>query len=177
MKINNRQQLLTIAAMAAVGLLAVDRLAYTPLVKLWKSRSADIVELHGKIAGGTSLIQREQVLRRRWEQMRSNTLPVNSSQAEQQLLKAIDNWSQQSRVSLASIMPQWKHDADDYMTLDCRVEATGDLDTLSQFVYSLEKDPMALKVESLELNSHDNTGRQMTLGLQISGLVLTTGEQ
>jgi hypothetical protein len=32
---------------------------------------------------------------------------------------------------------------------------------------------MALKIESLDLNSKDNTGQQLTLGMQISGLVLT----
>ena len=173
MQINNRQQFLAVAALAAVALLAVDRLVYSPLMKLWKVRSANVAELRQQIADGTSLLQRDQVIRRRWEQMRTNTLPRNSSLAEQQLLKAFDTWSQRSRVSLTSIMPQWKHDADDYMTLDFRVETTGDLETLSQFIYNIEKDPMALKLESLELNAHDDTGQQMTLGLQLSGLVLT----
>jgi hypothetical protein len=59
------------------------------------------------------------------------------------------------------------------MTLDCRVEASGDLGTLSRFVYDIEKDPMALKLESVELSTRDDTGQQLTLGLQISGLVLT----
>ena len=173
MKINGRQQLLAVAAMAAVALLAADRLVYMPLTKWWKVRSASIGELRQQLADGTSLLQRDQVIRRRWGQMRANTFPHNSSLAEQQLLKAFDTWSQRSRVSLTSIMPQWKHDADDYMTLDCRVEATGDLETLSQFIYNIEKDPLALKLESLELNAHDDTGQQMTLGLQLSGLVLT----
>ena len=119
------------------------------------------------------LLQRDQVIHRRWEQMRANTLPRNPSLAEQQLLKAFDTWSQRSRVTLTSIMPQWKHDADDYMTLECRVEATGDLETLSQFLYSIEKGPMALKVEGLELNAREDTGQQIILGLQLSGLVLT----
>jgi len=178
MKIDSRhQQLLAVAAMAVVALLAADRLVYTPLTKLWKIRSANIVELRQQIAEGTSLLQRESVIRRRWEQMRANTLSMNSSLAEQQLLKAFDVWSQRSCVSLTSIMPQWKHDAEDYITLDCRVEATGNLETLSQFLCSIEKDPMALKLETMELNARDNTGQKMTLGLQISGLVLIPAAQ
>ena len=177
MQINNRQQLLAVAAMAAVALLATDRLVYAPLTKWWKSRSTNITELRQQIADGTALLQRDQVIRRRWDQMRANTLPRNSSLAEQQLLKAFDTWSQRSRVSLTSIMPQWKHDTDDYMTLDCRVEATGDLETLSQFLYSIEQGPLALKLEALELNAHDDTGQQIILGLQISGLVLTPQAQ
>jgi len=104
--------------------------------------------------------------------MQSNALPVNSSQAEQQALRAFDNWSRYSGCELSSIMPQWKNDSTNYMTLNCRVEAKGTLGTLSQFVYSIERDPMALKLDSVELSASDNTGQQLSLGLQISGLVL-----
>jgi len=173
MKINNRQQLLAVAAMAAVALLAADRLVFTPLTQWWKARSATLIELRHQIDAGTVLLQRDAVIRRRWEQMRATTLPRNPSLAEQQLLKAFDEWSQRCHVSLTSIMPQWKHDADEYMTLECRVEATGDLETLSQFLYNIETGPPALKVEAMELNAHDDTGQQIILGLQVSGLVLT----
>jgi Tfp pilus assembly protein PilO len=173
MKIDNRQQFLAVVSMAAVLLLAADRLVYTPLAALWKSRSVRIAELRQQIATGTSLLQREQVIRRHWDLMQTNALPRNSSLAEQQLLKAFDAWSQRSHVSLTSMMPQWEQDSDDYMTLVCRVEATGNLDALSQFIYNIEKDPMALKLESMELTARDDDGQQMTLGLQVSGLVLT----
>ena len=59
------------------------------------------------------------------------------------------------------------------MTLECRVEAAGTLSTLSRFVYELEKAPMALRLQSVELSSRDNDGQQLALGLQVSGLVLT----
>jgi len=58
------------------------------------------------------------------------------------------------------------------MTLNYRVEASGNLGTLSQFLYNIEKGPVALKLDSVELSAHDNTGQQLTLGLQISGLAL-----
>jgi Tfp pilus assembly protein PilO len=172
-KIDNRQQLLVVITIAAIALLAADRLVYTPLAKLWKNRSERIVELRKQVQNGSVLLQREQVIRNHWEQMRTNMLPNNPSLAEQQILKAVDTWSQQSRVSVTSIMPQWKHDSDDYMTLDCRVDAAGDLEALTEFLYSIEKGPMALKLESVELSARDNTGQQLVLGLQISGLVMT----
>lgn len=173
MKIDGRQQLLVVVAIGAVALLALDRLVYTPLTGLWKARSNRIAELRTQVQNGTVLLQREQVIRGRWEQMRTNTLPNNPSLAEQQLLKAFDTWSEQSHASVTSIMPQWKHDSDDYMTLECRVDASGDLEALSQFLYNMEKDPRAVKLESMELSTRDNTGQQLTLGLQVSGLVLT----
>ena len=54
------------------------------------------------------------------------------------------------------------------------MEATGNLRTLTQFLYDIEKDPLALKLESVELSARDTGGQQLTLGLQISGLVLNS---
>ena len=171
MKIENRQQLLVIVAIAAVGLLIADRAVVTPLTRAWKDRSTKVAELRKQIEQGTALVKREQSIRRRWDDMRRNTLPVSPSLAEQQVLRAFDSWSRESRAAITSITPQWKHE-DDYMTLECRVDAAGDLETLSRFLYNIEKDPMALRLTSVELAAHDDNGQQMTLGLQVSGLVL-----
>jgi Tfp pilus assembly protein PilO len=174
MKIDSRQQLLVVLTIAAAALFAGDRLVYGPLSKWWKARSDRIVELRRQVNGGRLLLQREKSIHARWDQMRTNTLPNDTSLAEQQVLKAFDRWSRESGASVTGITPQWKNDADDYLTLNCRVEASGDLGTLSRFLYEIEKDPMALKLESVELGAHDNAGQQLTLGLQISGLVLAS---
>ena len=63
------------------------------------------------------------------------------------------------------------------MTLNCRVEAGGSLSALMQFLYQIKRSPMALKMDSVQLNSRDTTGQQMTLSLQISGLVLVPTPQ
>ncbi len=177
MKIKNRQQLLMILAMAVVALFVADKAILSPLGKLWTERAKQIAELRRKVENGSQLVRREQSLRGRWEQMRRKTLPNNPSLAEQQVLGAFDRWSQTNRISITSINPQWKHDADDYMTLQCRVEAAGTLSSLSHFLYDMEKGSPVLKFEIVELSARDNEGQQLALGLQVSGLVLTPQEK
>ena len=176
MQIKNRQQMLIIGAIIAVALFAGDELILTPLTKVWNTRAARIAELRKQIDQGKGMVEREQrsSIRSRWEQMTSHALPNNNSAAEQQVYKAIDLWAQDSGVTLAAITPQWKHDSDDYMTFECRVDATGDMGKLSRFLYSVERDPMALKLELVELNARDKEGQQLSMGLQLDGLVLTT---
>jgi hypothetical protein len=171
-KIENRQQLLLAIAVAAAGLYAADLMVIEPLIRTWKSRAHTVATLRTQVTNGRRLIQREAGLRSRWSQMRTNTLPDNNSLAEQRILKAFDSWSRESGADVTGIMPLWKNDADDYKTLACRVEAAGDIATLSRFVYNIEKDPTGLKFESLELSARDNIGQQLTLALQISGLAL-----
>jgi len=173
MQIKNRQQLLIIVAGAAFALLLGDSLVFSPLVKLWRIRSERIVELRKKVTDGDALLRRDESIQDRWSQMQSNTLTNNPSLAEEKLLAAFDQWSQDARISVNSITPQWKRDSDDYQTLECRVDASGSVGTLGRFLYNLEKDPMALKIESLEITARDKDGQQLSLGLQISGLVLS----
>jgi hypothetical protein len=173
-QIKNRQQLLVIGAIVAIALFAGDQLVLSPLSKAWSTRAKRISDLREKITAGKLLVQREQSIRSRWEQMSRNALTNNTSAAEQQVFKAIDLWAQNSGVAVSAITPQWKHDSDDYMTFECRVDAAGDLGKLSRFLYSVEREPMALKLESLELGARDKDGQQLSLGLQLSGLVLNT---
>jgi Tfp pilus assembly protein PilO len=172
MKIENRQQFLIVLTAVVVALWLGDMIIFEPLGKLWSSRSAQIKELSTKVKDGNSLIKREKDVRSRWSDMRTNALAANPSLAGQQVIAALDNWSRASGAEVTSIMPQWKNDSTNYMTFNCRVEASGTLGNLSQFLYSIEKGPMALKLDSVELSAHSDTGQQLTLGLQISGLAL-----
>jgi Tfp pilus assembly protein PilO len=174
MKIKNRQQFLVVLTIAVAALFVGERLLYEPLANWWTARSQTIAALRKQVNDGKLLLQREDAIRSHWDQMRTNTLPADTSLAEQQVLKAFDNWSQESDASITSITPQWNNDATNYMTVDWRVEAAGDLGTLTQFLYDIEKGPMALKLESVALSARDDTGQQLTLGLQISGLALTS---
>jgi phosphoribosyl-AMP cyclohydrolase len=62
------------------------------------------------------------------------------------------------------------------MTLECRADASGNIQALTRFLYDVEQDPMAFKVEIVEITSHDNNGQQLSLALQVSGLLLNPQE-
>ncbi len=168
-----QQQTLVIVALVVVGLFVGDKVLFTPLYNLWKSRSSEIVELRKNVKDGKRLINWENDIRGQWASMQTNSLPPNPSVGQEQVLQAIVSWSQESGVTLNANIPQWKNDADEYRTLICRVDAVGTMWTISKFLYDIEKGPMGLKVESLDLSSHDNSGQQLTLSLQISALMLT----
>lgn len=176
MKINNRQQLLAFVAIGAISLFAADRLVVSPLTATWKKRAERVQELRKQVNEGRNLVEREASYRSRWAQMQTNTLSSDAPQAEEQVLKAFDRWSRESRVSVLSINPLWRREADDHATLECRVDASGNLAAVSRFLFDLERDPMAVKIQTLEISSKDNDGQLLSLGLQVSGLSLTAKE-
>lgn len=172
----NRQQLLTVVAGAAIALFLGDRVLFSPLIKSWQDRSARIARLTKDIQQGNQTLLNERSIRERWETMRTNTLPEDVSVAEGGILKAFDRWSRDSRISITSVKPQWKRNADDHLTLECRVDAYGTLATVSRFLFEIEHDPIALKVDSVEITAKDAEGAQLTLAVQVSGLLLNPPE-
>lgn len=168
-----RQQLLLILTGVVVALFAADSLIITPLTASWKQRSETIAGLRESIDKGRSMIEREQHTRRAWNDLRKNTLPANASQAEKNLLEAFDQWSRETRVTVSSIKPQWKRGVnEEYSLLECRVDASGELDRLAKFLYEVEQSEIALRIESVELTARDTSGRQLVMGLMVSGLRL-----
>ncbi len=165
----NRQKVLLIAVAAGVLLLVLDRVVMY-FSGVWNVRSAEIVKLSKDVARGRSLIERAAHTQRAWNEMQAGALPKDAAQAEQELITAFDRWGRENRIELGSIKPQWKRGTTRYSTLECRVDATGSLPTLSRFLYELEKSPMALRVDSVELTSRDEGGNKLTLGLIVSGL-------
>lgn len=177
MKINNRQDFLMALTIGAVGLFVAVNFIFTPLAGWWSARAVQLKELRVKVADGNTLLKREADIRSHWREMQANALPANNSAAEQQLLKAFDTWRNDTGAELTSIMPQWKSDSTNYMTLNCHIELGGSLGTLSRYLYELEKSPLALRVDSVELSGRDKEGQQLTLGLEVSGLALNQQEK
>lgn len=173
MKIENRQQFLVVLTIAAFALLVGVNFILEPLGDWWSSRQAQIKDLQTRVDEGRLIIKREEGIRSRWDSMRKNSLPANTSQAEQNVLQSMSEWARSSGVDLTSVMPQWKTESTNYLSLACRVESAGNMGTLSRFLYDLEKGPMALRLDSVELSSRDASGEKLTMGLELNGLALT----
>jgi hypothetical protein len=167
-----RQRLLGLVTGAAFALFVGDRFVFSPLTRAWNDRSHRIAELRKRVTQGAMLVEREAAIRQRWTEMRTNMLSTDVSIAEGQVLRAFDQWSRESGVSISSIRPQWKQSADDHRTLECRADAFGSLANLTRFLFLIEKDPLGVKVDNLELSVRDNQGEQLNLVLQLSGLML-----
>ena len=177
MNLNKRQQLLAILAIVAVGLFVADKLVFTPLTNNWRARAERITKLKAQFAEGTETLKHETSWREQWDRMRTNTLAQAKPEAESQILKAFERWSQQGGVSVSSIRPQWKEAEDDYKTLECRADLAGGLPAISRFLFQIERDPLGVKVDSMELTTKDNEGAQLALVVQISGLLLNPPKQ
>ena len=177
METKSREKILLMATAACAGLWLLNLLVFTPLTNAWHSRSDRIASLRKSISEGKMLIRRQESVRGQWEHMQTNALSSNPTVAERELFTAFDRWVNASRVTEGSFRPQWHGTETNYSTIDCRADVTGNAHTILSFLYEMEKDPIGVKLESCELTSKDDTGRQLALVLDLSGLILTNANQ
>ena len=180
MKLNipDRQRWLVIITGGCLALLILEYWVRVPLTNLWQAHAVEIAQLQKSVAAGKGTLTRATQIERRWADMQANALPRDPAQAEQDLISAFDRWGRANNIELSSIRPQWKRGGTDkYSLLECRIDATGTIYTLSRFMYELERSPIALRVDSVELTSRDESGQKLTLGLIVSGLRLSPLER
>lgn len=179
MGFRKRERLLVICAALCFGALAADSLIISPLTDLWKRRTARIAQLEQDLVRGHALVKREKTMVARWDEMKKRSLSggqdarLQQSEAEDKVLKSLTKWAESSRLGVSSLKPRWTRSQDDqYMKLECRVDMTGNIISITRFLYELERDPLALSVEELEITSRDDGGRQLTMHVLFSGLML-----
>ncbi len=168
----NRERLLYVIAATAIGLIFVDKIIFAPLTKTWKARSERVTRLTKDVNRGKLLIERDQDIRARWKEMEENALPKNRSESEILVLNKVDAWSRSARFTLNSIVPAWQDREKDHARMDCRIEGTGDMNAVMQYLYDLGSEKLAMRVESLEIVSRDKNGRQLSMDLRFSALEL-----
>jgi len=173
METKNREKLLLIGAGAVAALWVLNLIVVSPLIDSWHSRSAEIAKLKENIDHGASLSRRGEMIRDRWDDMRANALANNPPAAERQLFNAFDHWVSAGGVTEGSFHPQPQEGDSNFTTVDCRSDVSGSLSSITDFLRAMSKDPLANKVDSFELTSKDDNGRQLTLALSLSGLILT----
>lgn len=176
-KIQDRQKVLLIVAGVVLALFVGNSIVYEPLKQSWLDRAKRIADLKQNVARDRALLRRKTEILARWEHMKNNVLPANSSLAGSAILKAKDRWVQQSGVSPDDFSPQLKTDSDTdstniITTWECRTDASGNMHSLLNFLWAVESDPMGLQLEDVEISAKDNAGEELALGLTISALVL-----
>jgi hypothetical protein len=173
----NRQRLLMLVAAGGLLLLALDRIVFTPLGRMWQAHATETVQLRQTVANGHAVIDRAAHTQRAWAEMQAGALPKDAAQAEQDLITAFDRWGRTGNIELGSIKPLWKRGATSrYSLLECRVDASGTLPALTRFLHELEGSPLALRVESVALTARDDNGQKLGLTLVVTGLRLSPAE-
>ena len=169
-----RQTLLWWVVYAMGGLYLLDTFVIEPAFHAWGEQGERIAALQKKVDNGKKLLERETIIRGRWDDMQRANLSDDNSVAGGDIISALNRWKLASGVGLPSFNPQWQEHEDlGYDENECRATVTGDQVAIGRFIYELETDPIPVNLEECELATRDAKGQQLTLTARFSFARLT----
>ena len=167
-----REHLLAFGAVACFLLLFGDWLLLSPLRGVWGQRAKRVGQLEKAITEGEMLAERTAALEERWREMASSCLPLEKSAAENRVFSALAQWTRASNIALDSRKPRWVSERDAADRFEMLATARGDMPAIARFLYELETDPLAVKIEEVQITSQDRSAERLILGVRFSGLQL-----
>ncbi len=172
-------------AVLAVTIVVGNLLVLQPLLKSWDNYNTEIESLDDEIERGRGRLgiddiadvangpgKREESVQKKWQTYLRGDLNNTNSIAEDDVLRAIEKWTDDSRILLTSIKPQWQNHDDRYRTYDVRLVAEGTMQAAVEFVHAIESDKLPLKIEQLELASREKTGKLISVSVHFTALQL-----
>jgi hypothetical protein len=175
METKSRDKLILIGLGVCAGLYVLYLVVVTPVYNVWLGRQKDIANLRKTINSGQSMIQQSDLIDSNWNHVNLNTLSSNPTMAESKLFQSFAGWALNTGVTLIGQKPEPKDNPDDdtaYRNYEWHADVTGNEQQIERFLYAVESSSLGLKVEEVDITSRDDFGRQLALGLTVSGLIL-----
>jgi len=186
MALNRRERILAAATLLALGVFLGDRFVLSPALAMWKDRRTRIADLTKSLGEAALVTGREEELKKRWAEMERRALPSDPTAAESAVMAAVVRWARSSGLTVTAIKPRWSEPGPARRgartsnvpepRVEFRLSGKGSLAEIARFLQSLERDPLALRLEDVDIVSRDDRGRELTLGARFTGIALTGDE-
>lgn len=175
--LQKRKKLLLILAISCVGILIADRLVITPYFRSFSARSEKIRELKAELERGQLLLSRANSIRGEWLLMEKGSLTTDRTAAEGIVFDRLNKWRRESDVTFTAINPNWLQGDQIHTIYEVRITAVGSLEQVARFLYTIETDPIAVRVEEAQISSEDERGQKLRLTVRLSFLQLKSKQQ
>jgi hypothetical protein len=163
-------------AIVIVGGFFVDKIIVTPGLKRLTETKDQKRELLAELTEARNLFERRRLLERKWKTMLSDGLR-NDADAESRVARALDEWSQNARLTLTSVKPDRVAGDKGLKEMAFVVAGRGGLGSVAQFLYKVETAELPIKIKDMQLGSTSESGDSMSLQLRLSTLYLGAEEK
>jgi len=171
MVLSRRERIAAIITLIVVGALLVDKFALTPALKRLQQVENQKQELLAQINEARNLFERRRLMERKWKTMSSDGLQ-NDADVESRIVRALDKWSQDTRLTLTSVKPERLASDKGLKEITFVVAGRGRLDAVARFLWQVETAELPVKVKDMQLGSTSEAGDSMSLQLRLSALYL-----
>lgn len=172
MILSRREQYVALAAAITVAILLLDWYVLTPILDRREQLQTERQKLVAELNEAQALFRRQRLLGRKWRAMLDAGMPTGLAQAESQVLHALRDWSQESRLTLSSMKPGKVVESGELVELSFQASGTGSMSAVAKFLWHIETASLPLRVQQLQLGARKEGADDLSLQLTLSSLSL-----
>jgi len=172
MILSRREQLIIVAAAIVVALLVLDRYAVTPLLDYRDGVEVQKQRLLGETQRATALLAHKRQIAPTWKEITATSLKRDPTEAESQILHAVQNWSAEAGLKLTSLKPERLIEKKSLREISFQAAGTGSMSAVVRFLRSVETAKVPIRVKELQLGSRKEGSDDLTLQLRVSTLYM-----
>lgn len=170
MVLSKREKFVAIGLGAALAVLVLDRLVYTPLDDWSGQLTNQQADLQQNDDQQQALFQRERNLRKVWAELNAGGLKSDASEAESQVEHDLSQWAMESGVALVSLHPEPRSAKNGFLQINFLATGTGSLAAASKLLYRIETAKIPIRLEDVQLSSRKEGADDLTVTLKLSTL-------
>lgn len=174
--LSKRERIMAIMAVAVVGFLVLNKFLIGPVASKLQQLETQKSQLLVELDEAQNLFRKRRVLEKEWKNALSEGLR-NEVEAESKVGRALNEWSQEARLTLSSVKPDRVASDKGLKEMTFVIVGTGTLDAVARFLWKIETAPLPIKVKDMQLGSSNESGQSMSVQLRLSALCLGTEQK
>ena len=172
MTLTRRERIVIVLTAIVLSILALDRFVLTPLLEKYWAVGAEKQRLLGEMQRAERLLSSRRQVDSKWRHMLASGLRHNPAEAENQMMHALRDWSEDAGLRLSSLKPQRPTADADLQEITFDVTGQGAMGSISRFLWRLTTTTIPIKLKAVELRSRKEGIDDLTVQLQLSTLYL-----
>lgn len=169
MAMSSRERMLGAVTLIAVGAVAINHYVVSPYVKARAAAAAENTTLTRKVNENERLFKKKSASQRQWNDMLKGGLRGNAYEAELQMYQAVEDWADESGVSVATINPLERTARNDRIqTVRLRVTGNATTPALTKLLWAVESSNVPMRVEELSLRARKEGADNQEVTLIVS---------
>jgi hypothetical protein len=151
-----------------VALLAVDRIAFSPLMERRSQTQTTHEALVSELSQAHALMARRQQLAPKWQQMVQAGMVSDPAEAESRILHAIGDWAQEAGISLSLLKPDRLTEKSRLPEIAFQASGVGNLRAIARLLWRVQTAAIPIKVTEMQVGARKEGEDNLTFQIRVS---------
>lgn len=174
---SRREKILVFVVAGLVGLFLLDWLVIQPTWSYLRNQSAENSELETQLAKANVLLDNDELIKQRWEQVLTAGLDKSEEALRSQVQQKLSVWSAEAGFDLTTLVSGRTVEGEDFHEVQFVVSGSGSLQSTVRLLEAIQRSPVPLRLVDLDLTSRDEKVDRVSLRAVISTVRFVADQQ